>query len=439
MSAVLSLGLEREMRLRMLRFGNRIAAVLVFTGAIVVDTILRPNLVSALISLALGTILLVLAGAAGHRRFPLGAAAGGSLALLGCGLSLTFALGCIGHPLLDLAIHVAVLLPVVSYACLIGAAWWWPVAMTAFALLLDLVAWRALGAGGDPQVAELGGTVMVYATLVTLGAASVSMLVMSAHRRVLGEVKRLEERLRQGEKLEALGRMAGGVAHDVNNQLTGILGFADLLATTLPPGAEREHARSVVAAAEKAAELPRRLLVFARKGRFRSEPVAIHDLVGEVAAMIAPGLDARIRIALRLAAGRALVSGDPAQLHSALLNLALNARDAMPAGGELEFATSEVTIPGCRDEAAEGLAPGAYLRLTVRDQGVGMTPEVRKRAFEPFFSTKEPGTGTGLGLASVYGTMQGHLGGVSIASAPGQGTTVALLLPLAAGRLTVGG
>ncbi|MCK6489826.1 MAG: ATP-binding protein [Planctomycetes bacterium] len=430
MPAAISAGLEREMRLRMLRFGNLIAAALVFTGAIVVDTILRPNLVSALISLALATTLLALVGAAGRRRIPLGVAAGGSLALLGCGLSLTFSLGCIGHPLLDLAIHVAVLLPVVSYACLVGSAWWWPVAMTAFALLLDLVAWQALGAGGDPQVAELGGTVMVYAVLSTLGAASVSMLVMSAHRRVLGEVKRLEERLRQGEKLEALGRMAGGVAHDVNNQLTGILGFADLLATTLPPGAEREHARSVVAAAEKAAELPRRLLVFARKGRFRSEPVEMHALVGEVATLIAPGLDARIRMVMRLEAGRSRVRGDPAQLHSALLNLALNARDAMPAGGELEFATGEARIPGCRVEAAEGLAPGAYLCLTVRDQGVGMDPEVRERAFEPFFTTKEPGVGTGLGLASVYGTMQSHQGGVSIASAPGKGTTVTLLLPL---------
>lgn len=247
----------------------------------------------------------------------------------------------------------------------------------------------------------------------------------------LTDLRRLEERLGQSEKMEALGRLAGGVAHDVNNQLAGVLGYAELLAERLPPGQDRDQVLAIATAARRAADLPRQLLAFARRGRYLSVPVDLHHLVDEVVGLLGRSIPPGIALRCACRAGRSTVIGDPGQLQGMILNLALNARDAMAQGGELTLATGQVRVPGCALEAARDLPPGDYLQLTVADTGCGMEPAVRARLFEPFFTTKPAGQGTGLGLASVYGAVQNHRGAIGVRSQPGQGTEFTILLPLA--------
>ena len=228
-----------------------------------------------------------------------------------------------------------------------------------------------------------------------------------------------QERLRRAEKMEAVGQLAGGIAHDFNNQLAAILGFAELLSRRVADPGAREYAATIARTASRAAELTRQLLAFARKGRGRSEPVDVHAVVRDVTALIERIVDKRIVVASRLTAERTVVNGDAGQLQSALLNLAINARDAMPDGGVLTLATDVV----------ESGVP--CLRVRVTDTGTGMSEETRRHLFEPFFTTKEPGKGTGMGLATVYGTVAGHKGTVEVVSELGHGSTFAVLLPLA--------
>lgn len=242
---------------------------------------------------------------------------------------------------------------------------------------------------------------------------------------------RAQERLRQTEKMEALGRLAGGIAHDFNNQLAAIMGYAELLERGVEDPALREHARIIAHVSQRSADLTRQLLAFARKGRVRSVPIDVHALLAEVAAMLGRMIDPGIEIRCRLEAADAEIIGDPAILQNAFLNLALNARDAMPGGGVLRFDTDLVA----RDGEAEGGLPsdpsgGGSLRIRVSDAGVGMSEEVRRHIFEPFFTTKGPGAGTGIGLAAVYGAVTGHHGTIRVDSEPGKGTTFTVLLPL---------
>jgi PAS domain S-box-containing protein len=246
------------------------------------------------------------------------------------------------------------------------------------------------------------------------------------------ETVRAQERLRQTEKMEALGQLAGGIAHDFNNQLSAVLGYADLLAHGVEEPLVREYATAIARVAARSADLTRQLLTFARKGRVRSAPLDVHALLREVAGLLGRTIDPRIQVAMRLDAPRATTIGDSALLQSALLNLALNARDAMPDGGLLTFATDVVA----GDVVAAGAPPdwmevGARLRIRISDTGVGMAEEVRRRLFEPFFTTKGPGHGTGMGLAAVYGTVTNHGGAISVESEPGRGATFTVLLPLA--------
>jgi PAS domain S-box-containing protein len=247
------------------------------------------------------------------------------------------------------------------------------------------------------------------------------------------EQRAMEERLRQGEKLHAIGQLAGGVAHDFNNQLTGILGNAELLLESLAGAPDlRAAAEAIRGAAERSARLTAQLLAFARKGQVQTVPVEAHQVVADVLQLLRRSLDKRIALTSDLGAVPSVVAGDPAQLHNALLNLALNARDAMPEGGTLRFSTR---VAGAEALRRDGLvfepAPGPLLELAVSDTGVGMDAETLARIFDPFFTTKPPGQGTGLGLAAVYGTLKSHRGGLAVQSAPGQGTTVTLWLPLA--------
>jgi len=246
------------------------------------------------------------------------------------------------------------------------------------------------------------------------------------------ERRRLAEQLRQAEKMEAVGQLAGGIAHDFNNQLAGIMGYADLLVNALQDESHREMAEAIVKAAKRSADLTRQLVAFARKGKDVAEPVDIHGLVAEVIALLEHSIDKRIEIRQHLDADPSTTRGDPSLLENALLNVSINASDAMPDGGELVFATRVVTLDEdyCRAQPYE-MTPGRYVRVRVTDSGVGMDEETRKHIFEPFFTTKEQGKGTGMGLAAVYGTVKSHRGAVNVRSEPGSGTTVEIFLPLA--------
>jgi PAS domain S-box-containing protein len=246
--------------------------------------------------------------------------------------------------------------------------------------------------------------------------------------RDITEKRELEERLRLSEKLEAIGRVAGGVAHDFNNQLTTILSCAEYVRAHGTDPELAEAAAAIREAALRSAGLTRQLLAFARKQPPRTITLDMHRTVEDVMALLSRSIDKRIALRKRLAGAPVLVSGDPDRLHAALLNLALNGRDAMPEGGTLTFETRLVQIDA-ETAAALEVAPGPYVEALVRDTGVGLSPEVRARLFEPFFTTKPIGKGSGLGLAEVYGTVRAHHGAVSVRSEVGRGTDVALLLP----------
>jgi PAS domain S-box-containing protein len=245
--------------------------------------------------------------------------------------------------------------------------------------------------------------------------------------------KRLEEELRQSQKLDAVGRLAGGVAHDFNNLLTGIIGYADLLRHSSDATPQhRQDADAILLVARRGADLTRNLLTFARRSTTRAEPVDLHGVILEVVELLERTFDRRIEIRPALNARPSVLLGDHSQLANAVLNLALNARDAMPRGGRLGFATS---IQQVDEQFAtrhpESLTPGPHLVLRVTDNGEGMPPETMARAFEPFFTTKPTGRGTGLGLSMVYGTVKAHHGLVTVYSVPGAGSTFTVYLPLA--------
>jgi signal transduction histidine kinase/ActR/RegA family two-component response regulator len=245
-------------------------------------------------------------------------------------------------------------------------------------------------------------------------------------------VRVAEERLRQSQKMEAIGQLAGGIAHDFNNLLTGILGWASVLLEENPPGSSTAEAAGTIAgAAQRASELTRQLLGFARRSPLQAVPFDAHLVLDEVARLLARTLDARLRLERRLAAERAVVVGDACQLQQAILNLAVNARDAMPDGGELRLESAIVHRDAAWAARHPGATEGPHLAIGVADTGHGVAPELRERIFEPFFSTKGPGGGTGLGLAMVYGIARAHGGAVEVESEPGRGARFTLSIPLA--------
>ncbi|MCU0612704.1 MAG: response regulator, partial [Candidatus Eisenbacteria bacterium] len=245
------------------------------------------------------------------------------------------------------------------------------------------------------------------------------------------ERKRLEEQLRQAAKMEAIGQLAGGIAHDFNNLLTGIIGYASILTKELPENS-RAHlaARTIENTAERASDLTKQLLGFARRGKLQVLSVDLHRSIHEVVALLCRTMDPSIRMSLNLNARDATVTGDPAQMHQVLLNLGINARDAMPGGGELIFQTELVRLDDeyCRSHAEA--TPGPRLLLSVTDTGQGIPKEIQQRIFEPFFTTKAPGLGTGMGLATVYGIVRNHGGHIEVYSEPEMGATFKVYLPL---------
>ena len=244
------------------------------------------------------------------------------------------------------------------------------------------------------------------------------------------ERRRLEDELRHAHKMEAIGRLSGGIAHDFNNQLAVILGYGSMAMTKSRDDQVTRCLTRIVGAATRSADLVKQLLSFSRKGRYSEAPVDVHGIISETLDVLGCSLSKKIRLRHAFNAGTAVVTGDASLLQNAFLNLALNARDAMPDGGDLDFTTAAVALD--HERAARlgtGLAPGHYLQVTVSDTGLGMSEAVQQHLFEPFFSTKAPGQGTGLGLASVYGTITQHGGGIEVDSLVGRGTTIRVYLP----------
>ncbi|HET9276047.1 MAG TPA: PAS domain S-box protein, partial [Gemmatimonadales bacterium] len=289
---------------------------------------------------------------------------------------------------------------------------------------------RASRSGERRYVKRNGSVVWAHVTLSLVhGPDGKVAYLLQVLEDITGR-KRLEEELLQSQKLDAVGRLAGGIAHDFNNLLTGIIGYADLLrdAPDATPHV-RQDAEAILLAARRGADLTRNLLAFARRSATRAEPVDLHGIVLEVVELLARTFDRRIEIRLDLSAPSSTLLGDHSQLANSVLNLALNARDAMPNGGRLTISTRVQTVDGAPPQRE--LKPGSYIVLELSDQGIGMPPETLARAFEPFFTTKAQGRGTGLGLAMVYGTVRAHQGLVTVRSVPGAGTTFTMHLPLA--------
>jgi len=219
---------------------------------------------------------------------------------------------------------------------------------------------------------------------------------------ITGE-KILEEQLRQTQKMEAIGRLAGGVAHDFNNLLTVIMGHARLLLDRPGPSEQQADAEQILAASERAAALTQQLLSFSRKQVVQPRPIDLNQVVGDLQKMLGRLIGEDIELVTELDRTLPAVMADPGEIEQVVINLAVNARDAMPDGGRLCLSTSSRAVEGRSEADAVGTSTGQYVVLTVTDNGVGMDPEVAKLAFDPFFTTKPVGKGTGLGLATVYG------------------------------------
>jgi signal transduction histidine kinase/ActR/RegA family two-component response regulator len=239
----------------------------------------------------------------------------------------------------------------------------------------------------------------------------------------------LERRLQHAQKLDAMGQLAGGLAHDINNSLAIIRGYAELLKEELAPGsAAASDLTHVEQAVDRAASITRKVLGFSRRQVSQPTVLDLSSLVGEMLPILRQSVTSQIDVQLQLDARIWPVRADRGQLEQVLVNLAANARDAMPSGGVLAIETSNLVVDAVSPSTAK-LPPGEYVTLTVRDQGAGMTPEVRARIFEPFFSTKTAQGGMGLGLAMVHDTVLASRGRIVVDSAPGQGATFRILLP----------
>jgi PAS domain S-box-containing protein len=251
---------------------------------------------------------------------------------------------------------------------------------------------------------------------------------VTEHKQALEARRQTEEKLHQSQKMESVGQLTGGVAHDFNNLLAVVSGNLDLIVDTRDIGRVRQFAAAARDATNRGAKLTAQLLAFSRRQKLSPKLLNANQLVLDFQGLVQQAVGEQCEVRLRTVERLWLCNVDPSLLETALLNLALNGRDAMPDGGVLEIETQNVVL----DESTIGSPPGSYVRLSVKDTGHGMPPEVRDRAFEPFFTTKEVGKGTGLGLSMVYGFVQQSGGHATVESAMGVGTTVALYLPKAA-------
>jgi signal transduction histidine kinase len=249
------------------------------------------------------------------------------------------------------------------------------------------------------------------------------------------ERRLLEDQLRQSQKMEAIGRLAGGIAHDLNNALTAIAGYAELaLGEVASDHPARPDVEEIRRAAERAGSVTRQLLAFSRKQLLEPRLFNLNDTVVNIGRLLTRLLGANVHVETKLAPSMPAVLGDPGQVEQAIINLAVNARDAMPSGGRLTLTTSIDEVDDAFARRHLPMAPGRYAALRVTDTGHGMTHETQARVFEPFFTTKEIGKGTGLGLSITYGIVQEHGGTITCDSSLGQGTRFMLSLPVASSK-----
>jgi signal transduction histidine kinase/ActR/RegA family two-component response regulator len=248
---------------------------------------------------------------------------------------------------------------------------------------------------------------------------------------VMADRERLERQFYQAQKMETVGQLAGGIAHDFNNILTAIVGFGTLIAEQVAHDeSASRNAIEILAAANRASALTRQLLAFGRRQVLHPSRVDVNALVNGLATMLRQIIGANIDLQLVCAPGLSPVRADVAQLESAIANLVINARDAMPNGGRLTIEMTDVVLDDDYCASHVGVRPGPYVRLSVSDSGMGMSHELQTRIFEPFFTTKEAGKGSGLGLATVYGIVKQSGGNIWVYSEPGMGATFKVYLPV---------
>jgi len=292
--------------------------------------------------------------------------------------------------------------------------------------------------GAEPSFWRQHGRLLaVIALVIAAQAVTIAWLLVAMARRRRAEAARreAEARLGQASRMDAVGQLAAGVAHDFNNVLTAILGHADLLGLRLPADSPlRSHVETIAGSAQRAAGTARNLLVFARGRSGAGGACEVNRLIEDVVELLRHAIDRRIRIDCRLDPSVGSARIGPDELQQVLVNLALNARDAMPDGGRLELSTALAYLGS--DAGRLGLAPGAYVRINVHDSGHGIAAEHLARVFDPFFTTKPPGQGSGLGLPVVHGVVHAAHGAVRVESRPGEGAEFHLWLPVASATPT---
>ena len=262
---------------------------------------------------------------------------------------------------------------------------------------------------------------------------------ITEQKRVEAEKIKLEDQFRQAQKLESIGRLAGGVAHDFNNLLTVINGYCDLLLGEYKSGDPlRKWVEEIRQAGERAANLTRQLLAFSRKQIVQPGPMYLHSLVAEYHSMLRRLIGEDVELVIESDPSEWPVMADPGQLHQVLMNLAVNALDAMPGGGTLTIRTANVEVDETHSAGRGEIAPGQYVSLRVSDTGVGIAKEIQERIFDPFFTTKAEGEGTGLGLSTVYGIVRQLGGSIAVTSEPGHGAAFAIYLPRSDGAGVAG-
>jgi signal transduction histidine kinase len=275
-----------------------------------------------------------------------------------------------------------------------------------------------------------GALIFVEITSHTLDfAGRRARLVMAAD---ISERRKLEDQLRHAQKMEAVGRLAGGVAHDFNNILTAIIGYGSLsLMKTRDEDPLRHNMEEILAASERGATLTQSLLAFSRKQIINPRPVDINEVIERVGRLLVRLIGEDIRLETKLAASGLVVVADIGQIEQVLMNIATNARDSMPDGGLLRIETGQVALDERFIAAHNYGKAGVYAQITLTDTGTGMDAKTAERIFEPFFTTKEMGRGTGLGLSMVYGIVKQHEGYITVYTEPGEGTAFKVYLPLA--------
>lgn len=292
-------------------------------------------------------------------------------------------------------------------------------------------------ARADLRMRHADGSFVPFETVAAsrLGDSTIEALVVSARnvadrQRAEHERRQMEQQLWQAQKMEAVGRLAGGVAHDFNNLLTVILNYAQCIQAAVAPGHPvAKDVNQILEAARRGGELTRQLLTFSHPPLRQPAVVDLNHTIRDVARMLTRLLGEHVELKLQLTERAAPVVMDPSHASQVLINLMVNARDAMPSGGTLTIATREIVVERLASDDAAAPAPGCYVVLTVSDTGIGMSDDVKERIFEPFYTTKPASQGSGLGLATVYGMVQQAHGTVRVSSAVGQGSSFELVLP----------